>query len=126
MRDANRSVLDDPVHDPNIFGKAAAGSLESGRATYLLVGRALREGLVPAVKTVTAGNVMKDHHPVAGTVLRDALADRGYYAGGFVSEDARGGMGAGRNLLQIGAADSARVHADQHFAGTDFGDGDSF
>ena len=36
------------------------------------------------------------------------------------------GMGAGGNLLEVGAADAAGVNADENFLGTDFGDGDSF
>ena len=43
-----------------------------------------------------------------------------------MSEDAGRGVGAGRNFLQIGAADAAGVDANEHFAAADRGHGDSF
>ena len=43
-----------------------------------------------------------------------------------MSEDARGGMGAGGNLLEVGAANAAGMDADEHLSGTDLRDGDGF
>jgi hypothetical protein len=119
-------VLDDPVHDADVFGETSAGRLEPGGATDFLVSRALGKSFVLAVKTLAARDVVEDHDPVARAVRLDAFANRYYYAGGFVSEDAGGGMGAGGNLLEVCTADAAGVHADEHFAGTDLGDGHSF
>src|SRR5579862_5020437 len=95
---ANRTVLDDPIHDADVFGKPAAGRLKACRAAYFLISRALRKSFVLAIKTFAAWDVMENHHPVAGTVLGYTFADCGHYAGSFVSEDARRGMGAGSNL----------------------------
>ena len=69
---------------------------------------------------------MENHYAIAGAIVVNVLADSGDDAGSFVSEDARRGMGAGGNLLEVGAADAAGVNADENFSGTDFGDGDSF
>ena len=60
------SLLDDPIHDADVFGEASAGGLESGGASDLLVGGALGEGLVAAVVTLAAGDVMEDHDAIAG------------------------------------------------------------
>ena len=67
---------------------------------------------------------MKNHHTVAGMIFGNALADGGNYARSFVSKDAGGGMGTGRNLFEVSAADPARVHAEQHFSGTNLRDRD--
>ncbi len=68
--DADRALLDDPVHHANVFGEPAARRLESGRATDFLIGGALGESLVPAVVALAARDVVKDHDAVAGTELR--------------------------------------------------------
>ena len=60
------SLLDDPIHHPNVFREASAGRLKSSGASDFLVGRALGEGFVPAVVALAAGDVMKDHDAVAG------------------------------------------------------------
>jgi hypothetical protein len=122
----DRAVVDDPIHDSDVFGETAAGSLESGGASDLLVGCALGKSLVLAVKTLAAGNVVEDHDPVAGTVILHAFADGSDRAGSFVSENARGRVGTRGNLLQVGAAYAAGVDADQHFSSAYFGDGDRF
>ena len=64
---------------------------------------------------------MKDHDPIARSVIGDAFADGGYDSGSFVSEDARCRMRSGGNLLEVGAADAAGVDADEHFARADRG-----
>ena len=66
---ADRAVLDDPVHDSDVFGETAAGGLESGGAADFLVGGALGESFVLAIETLAAGDVVKDHHAVAGAVV---------------------------------------------------------
>ena len=63
------ALLDDPIHHANVFGETSAGRLESGSASHLLIGWALGEGLVPAVVTLAARDVMKDHNAVAGLEL---------------------------------------------------------
>jgi hypothetical protein len=67
---------------------------------------------------------MEDHDPVADAVILDSLAHCCYYSGGFVSEDARGGVRAGRDFFEVCAADAAGVYADQHLSGADRGYGD--
>jgi hypothetical protein len=70
--------------------------------------------------------VVEDHDAVTGTVRLDGLAYRGDNAGGLVSEDAGGGMGAGENFFEVGSANAAGVNADEQLAGADLGDGDGF
>ncbi len=123
---ADGAVLDDPVHDADVFGKAAAGGLESRGTADLFISGALGEGLVLAVETLAAWDVVEDHNPVAGAVVLHGVADGGDYAGGFVSEDARGRMGTGGDLLEVGAADAAGVNAEEHLTVGDLGYGDGF
>jgi hypothetical protein len=70
--------------------------------------------------------MVKDHDPIARLVLSHALSYRGHNAGGFVPEDARGGVRAGGNLLQVSAADAAGMHSDEQLARADGGDGHGF
>jgi hypothetical protein len=119
-------VLDDPVHDADAFGETPARRLESRGAAHFLVCEALSEGLVAAVVTLAAGDVMKDYDPVAGGVFCDSGAYGRDDAGGFMSEDARGGVGAGSDLFQVCAANAAGVHAEEQLSRADGGDGDGF
>jgi hypothetical protein len=68
-------LLDDPVHHTHVFGETAAGRLEAGRTSNLLIDWALRERFVTAVVALTAGNVMKDDQAVSGLEVTNALAD---------------------------------------------------
>ena len=43
-----------------------------------------------------------------------------------MAEDARGGMRAGGNFFEVGAAHATGMHADEHFARADGGDGNGF
>ncbi len=117
--DLHGALLDDPIHDADVFGETAAGRLESGGTADFLVGGALGESLVPAVVTFAARDVMKHHDPVAGLELAHVRAYRSDHAGGFMTEDARGGMRACGYLFQVGAANSAGVHAQQQLSGAD-------
>ena len=119
-------MLDDPIHDANVFGETPARRLESSGAADFLVRGALGERLVLTVETLATRNVVKDHDAIATAVVVDLFTDCGNDAGGFVSKDARGGVGACGNLLEVGAADAAGVDADEHLAGADRGDGDGF
>src|SRR5438477_10529205 len=105
-------MLNDPIHDADVFGETAAGRLKSGGTADLLVGRALGKGLVLAVKTLAARDVMEDHHAVAGAIVLDAFSGCSDYAGGFMPKDAGRGMRTGRNFLEVGATDAAGVNAD--------------
>ena len=83
------AARDNPIHDADVLREAAAGGLESGRDADFLVAGALRVQLALAVETGPAGDVVERDHAVAGLVARDARADRGDYAGGFVAVDTR-------------------------------------
>jgi hypothetical protein len=93
------SLLNDPIHHPDVLGEASTGGFEACCASDLFVSRALREGLVPAVVTLAAGDVMKDHDPVARLEPGYSRAYGRYDAGGFVAEDAGRGMRSGGDLL---------------------------
>ena len=68
VRNAHGAVLDDPIHNSNVLSETAAGRLESSRAPDLFIGGALGEGLVSAIETLAARDVVKDHHAIAGAV----------------------------------------------------------
>ena len=63
---------------------------------------------------------MKHHDAVAGGEIRYVSTDCGHGVGSLVSENARGGMRAGSNFLQIRAADPTSLDFDQYLAGADF------
>ena len=126
VRDFFYAALDDPVHDADVLRKAAAGRLESRRHADLLVDRALRKQLAPAIEAFAARNVVKHHHPVAGMKARDAGAHRRDHAGGFVAVNPGRLQQVIGDLLQIRVADAARLHADQDLPRTNLRDGNRF
>ncbi len=67
---------------------------------------------------------MEDHDAVADSVAMDALACGDDGSGHLMPEDARGGVGAGVDLLEVGAADAAGSDFDEQLAGADARDGD--
>ena len=69
---------------------------------------------------------MENDNSVAGLKIAHTRAHRGNHAGSLVSKNARRGMRAGGDFLQIGAADSAGMHPHQQFAGADLGNGNRF
>jgi hypothetical protein len=83
----------------------------------------LREGFMTAVVALAAWDVMKDDDAIAGLENVYASADGGDYSGSFVAEDAGRGVRSGGNFLEVGAADSAGVYADEQLSGADRGDG---
>src|SRR5208337_3403365 len=87
VRDAYRTLFDDPVHHPDIFGESSPGGLESGRTANFLVGGALGEGLVAAVIAFMAGDMMKHNHPLADGEPGHACADFRDYARSLVPKN---------------------------------------
>jgi hypothetical protein len=86
----------------------------------------LGEGLVTAVIAFAARDVMKNDDAISGMEVAQVLADGGDDAGSFVSENAGCGVRAGRNFLEVGAADAASMHTEKEFAWTDFGNRNGF
>jgi hypothetical protein len=126
VRNLDEAASHDPVHDTDVLGEASTGGREARGAAYFFVGLALREGLLAAVVALAAGDVVVGHDTIADNKAFDTLADANDGAGHLVSEDTWGGVRAGVNLLEIGAADAAGVNLDKDFAGADLGDGDGF
>ncbi len=118
--DANRTSLDDPIHNPDIFGEAATGRFEARSAADFFVRLALGECLMFAVVTMAAWDVVECHDSVAGLESDNVGACEFDDSGGFVSEDAGRGMGASCDLLKIGAADTAGMHSNENFSSADF------
>jgi hypothetical protein len=117
------SVADDPVHDADVLGKAAAGRFTYAcRCADLLVGFALRESLLAAVEANTTGDVMERHHALADGKAFDTFADGSDRSGHLMAEDARSRMRAAVDLLQVCSADAAGVEANQHLTLTNCGD----
>src|SRR6266403_578713 len=101
VRDAHRSLLDNPIHYPDIFRKSSARRLEAGRASDLLVSCALREGLVLAVITFSTRDMMKHNDAIADSELTNAFANLRDDTRSLVTENARSGVRAGSDLLEI-------------------------
>jgi len=80
VRDWYGTVLNDPVHHPDVFSEAAAGRLKSGGAADFLVGLALCERFGAAIEAFATRDVMKDHDPVADTEFANTVADASHYA----------------------------------------------
>ena len=79
--------------------------------------RALSLRAAGAVEAGAAGGVMGNDHPVAGRETGDSRADREHFAHDFVSEHRTGRSRAGRQLEEIGAAESAPPQAQDELAG---------
>src|SRR5258708_31622299 len=92
VRDANRPLLDNPVHYPDVFRKPSTRRLEPSRATDFLVGGALRKGFVAAVITFSTGNIMKYHHAFADAELPNAIPHFRDYTSSFLAKNPRRGM----------------------------------
>jgi len=120
----DEAAADDPGHDADVFGKPAAGGFKARGDADALVVVALGGGLVAAVVALAAGGVVEDHDAVANAKALDIDAGSSDDAGDFMPEDAGGRVGAGVDLLEVGAADTAGVDADEDFAAVDFRDGD--
>ena len=123
VRDANHAFLNDPVHYADVLGKSAAAGFITGGRADLLVGRALRENLMPAVVAIATRDVVKDDNAVADSEVCYAVADRGYGPGRLVPEDARSGVGACGDLLKVGAANATGMYADQDLSCANLRDG---
>ena len=124
--DADEAAVDNPVHDADVFGKAAAGGLKGGGGADLLVGVALGVGVFAAKVAGAAGDVVEGHGAVSLFPGGNVLADGCDRAGHFVAEDAGGVVGAGVDFFQVGAADAAGVDAQEDFAWAQSGQGHGF
>jgi hypothetical protein len=122
VRNFFHAPRDDPVHNPHILRETAAGRLKSGSHPDLLVDRALRIKISPAIKTVFARNVVKHYHAIAGRKSIHLLPGAHYHSSGLMSIDAWRGQKVVFDLLQIRVADATSFHAHQYLARADFGD----
>jgi hypothetical protein len=105
------SSLDNPIHYTHILGKSASGGLESGSDADPLIYSALGVKLSRAIEAVTARNVVKHNHAVAGPVFPDARAALRYNPGGLVTVNARRRQKIVLDLLQIGMTNPASLYA---------------
>ena len=126
MGNAHGSVFDNPVHDADVFRETASGRLEAASAANFLIHGTLGESLVTAVIALAAWDVMKDHNSVPSPKIDHALANRRDDAGSFVAENARSGVRTRRDLLEVSATNTARVHAQQQFPSAKRGHGNGF
>ena len=109
------TIPDDPFHDADILRKTTPGCFaKARRRSNFLVVLALRKRSLAAVETVTAGAVMKRHHSIAHREPLHAVADRSNRSGHLVPEHPRCRMRPRVNLLQVCAADPARIDLYQH------------
>src|SRR5579859_3615329 len=98
----NAPTLDDPIHDANIFSKAATTGLVAGSHADFLIYRTLGEDLAVAIKAIAAGDVMKDHQSLTKRITVPPFAHGDNHARCLVSEDARRRVRSGADLLKIG------------------------
>ena len=68
-----------------------------------------------------AGDVMEDDHTVARGEMADLGADLGDSSDDLMPQDGTGADGPMQVLMQVGPAEAAGGHADQHVAGPGLG-----
>src|SRR6266581_4413628 len=95
-------------------------------AANFFIRRTLGERLVAAVVALATGDMMKDNYPVAYLEIMDPFVYGCDDPRSFMSEDAWGGVRAGRDLLQIRTADTAGVDLYEQLPGANFRHGDGF
>src|ERR1700722_9706412 len=115
----------DGRHHSDVLCEASTGRSEAGCAPDVLIGVALREGLLAAVEALSTRDVVVSHHPVAYGKAVDAFACADNCARHLMPKDPRRIVRAGVNLLEVGAADSAGVDLHQYLAGADLRHRDS-
>ena len=124
--DADRTSLHDPIHHADVLGESATARLEPSCAANFFIRRTLGERLVAAVVALATGDMMKDNYPVAYLEIVDPFVYGCDDPRSFMSEDAWGGVRAGRDLLQIRTADTAGVDLYEQLPGANFRHGDGF
>src|ERR1700751_5762957 len=84
-----QAVPHNPIHDPYILSKSAAGRFKTRRTSYVLICRTLGEGLLAAVITVAARYVVKDRDAIPDLEIMHAVSYSRDNSRGFMAEDAR-------------------------------------
>ncbi|HWO35246.1 MAG TPA: hypothetical protein VNO32_41160, partial [Candidatus Acidoferrum sp.] len=79
----------------------------------------LGKRLVTAVITLAARDMVEDYDAISRCKLGDAGADGCHHAGGFMAENAWGGMRAGGNFFKVRATDAAGVHSHEQLPRAD-------
>jgi hypothetical protein len=64
---------------------------------------------------------MKDHDPVSGLELGNILSGRDYHSRSLVAKDAGSRVRSSQDFLQVGSANTTRVHTYEELARTDRG-----
>ncbi len=124
VRNLFHAVFDDPIHNAHVLRKTAAGRFKSRGHADLFVDRALRVQFTLAIETFRQGMWWKTTTRSPGAKRRTWLPSAHYNPGSLMSIDAWGGQKVVFDFLKVGMADSASFDANQHLAGTDFGNGD--
>src|SRR5262249_7526862 len=125
-RNLHHAFAYDPVHHADVLGEAPAAGLKTGSRAHFLIDRTLGENLLAAVIALTAGNMVEDHDAVAFGKALYALAPAYNLPRHLVTKDPWSRMRAGGNLLEIGSADAAGMHAHQQLSWTDIRNGHGF
>src|SRR5581483_517963 len=99
--------------------------LKTGGAAYFLVSGTLREGLFAAVIAISARNVVEDHNSVASREILHSNACFDDYSGGFMAKNARRRVRTCVDFLQICAANTTGMNANQNLAGANLRNGHS-
>src|SRR5208282_2189659 len=113
------AVRDHEIHHPDVFGKPPARGLEACGDPRLFIEWTLRGRAFTAVVALTTGYMVEGHDPIANFETGNARPDGHNGASHLVTEDARGGMGAKVNLLEIRSAYATGGDLDQQLAQAD-------
>jgi len=118
----NGPLLNNPIHQPNVFGEAASCRFKPRSGARAQIKLTLRKQLFPAIKAFFTGDVMVRGHPIPDAKTRNPGARRYHGAGKFVPEYPRRRNQAVFDLFEIRAADAAGMHADENLSVGYFGD----
>jgi hypothetical protein len=122
----HHAAPDHPVHHANILREAAARRLKAGCNADALVGGALRVIAAAAVKTLLAGDMVKQADTVAGNEPRHVCTSRHHHPCCFMPINSRRRKQIVLNLLEISMAYAAGLDPYQQLAWADHRHGDLF
>src|ERR1700750_2826314 len=89
LRDYFHATLDNPVHNANVLGEAAACRFEAGCNANFLVDGTLCVKSPVAIEATSAGDMMKSNDTISRHIPGDAVADFHHHTGCFVTINAR-------------------------------------
>ncbi len=116
------TIAHNPVHHTDVLRKPTARGLADTRGrAHLFVLLALRKGLLAAIETSAAGDVVERHYAMADRETAYPGAHTSHRTGHLMPKHPRRSVRSAVNLFQVRPADPAGIEAHQHLTGTDLG-----